>query len=59
MEIMVFAGWSDDGADITNEVKKYQQMILLRYGWVKRRNENAYTTSLSLAEVLLTVKHPI
>jgi hypothetical protein len=33
MEIMVVCSWSDDGADITNEVKKYQQMILVCMIW--------------------------
>jgi hypothetical protein len=33
MEIMVVSGWSDDGADITNEVKNIQQMILVCMIW--------------------------
>jgi hypothetical protein len=29
-----FAGWSDDGADITNAVKNIQQMILVCMIWL-------------------------
>jgi hypothetical protein len=36
MVITGIAGWSDDGADITNAVKNIQQMILVYVRWLPK-----------------------
>jgi hypothetical protein len=33
--MVITAGWSDDGADITNAVKNIQQMILVCMIWLE------------------------